>query len=126
MQSIRKFNKEFRFLLCVTDVYNKYAWLVHLKDKKGITITNAFKNILHESNRKPNKIWVDKGREFYNRSVKSWLQDNDIEIYSTHNGGKSAVEGNSLFGAIKLTRNADFDKYKYPGFGIGFDAHESF
>ena len=52
---------------------------------------NFFQKFLDESNRKPNIIWVDKGREFYNRSKKSWLQDNDIEMYSTHNEGKSVV-----------------------------------
>ena len=82
MQLISKFNKEFRFLLCVFVIYSKYALVIPLKDKKGITITNAFQKILHESKhrevkskgRKPNKIWVDKGSEFYNRSVKSWLE----------------------------------------------------
>ena len=69
---ISKFNKEFRFLLCVIDIYSKYAWVIPLKDKKGITITNAFQKILDESNHKPNKIWVDKGSEFYNRSMKAW------------------------------------------------------
>ena len=62
-----------------------------LGDEKGITITNPFQKILKESNRKPNKIWVDKGSEFYNRSMKSWVEKNDIEMYSTHNEGKSAV-----------------------------------
>ena len=61
-----------------------------MKDKKGITITNAFQIILDESNSKPNKIWLDKGSEFYNRSVKSWLQDN-IEMYSIYNEGKSGL-----------------------------------
>ena len=70
MQLISKFNKGFRFLLCVIDIFSKYAWVVPLKDKKGITITNAFQKILKESNRKPNKIWVDKGSEFYNSSLK--------------------------------------------------------
>ena len=55
---------------------------------KGITITNAFQKILKESNRKPNKIWVDKGSEFYNSSVKKWLKDIDIEMYLLHNEGK--------------------------------------
>ena len=64
---------------------------VPLKDKKVITITNAFQKILHGSNRKPNKIWLEKGSEFYNRSMKSWFQDNDIEIYLTYNEGKSFV-----------------------------------
>ena len=80
MQLISKFNKGFRFLLCVVDIYSKYAWVVLLKDKKGITIVNAFQSILNKSNRKPSKIWVDKGSEFYNRSMKSWLEKNDIEI----------------------------------------------
>ena len=91
MQLISKFNKGFRFLLCVIDIYSKYAWVVPLKDKKGVSIINAFQNILMKSNRRPNKIWVDKDSEFYNRSMKSWLEKNDIEMYSTHNGRKSVV-----------------------------------
>ena len=68
MQLISKFNKGFRFLLCVIDIFSKYAWVVPLKDKKGITITNVFQKILKQFNRKPNKIWLDKGSEFYNSS----------------------------------------------------------
>ena len=70
MQLISKFSKGFRFLLCVIDIFSKYAWVVPLKDKKGISIVNAFQKILKESDRKPNKIWVDKGSEFYNNSFK--------------------------------------------------------
>ena len=91
MQLISKFNKGFRFLLCVIDIFSKYAWVIPLKDKKGISIVNAFQIILKESNRKPNKIWVDKGSEFYNISFKKWLRDNNIEMYSTHNEGKSVI-----------------------------------
>ena len=68
MQFITKFNKGFRFLLCVIDVFSKYAWVVPLKVKKGVSIVNAFQKILDDSNRKPNKIWVDKGSEFYDDS----------------------------------------------------------
>ena len=68
MQLISKVNKGFRFLLCVIDIFSKYAWVVPLKDKKGISIVNAFQKILKESDRKPNKIWVDEGSEFYNNS----------------------------------------------------------
>ena len=71
LQLISKFNNEFRFLLCVTDIFSKYARVVPLKDKKGVSIVNAFQKILKESNRKPNKIWVDKGSEFYNNSFKN-------------------------------------------------------
>ena len=65
--------------------------VVPLKDKKGVSIVTAFQSILKQSNRKPNKIWVDKDSEFYNASFKNWLQDNDIVMYSTNNEGKSVV-----------------------------------
>ena len=61
MQLISKFNRVFRFLLCVIDIFSKYPWVIPLEDKKGISIVNAFKKILDKSVRKPNKIWVDKG-----------------------------------------------------------------
>ena len=77
--------------MCLIDIFGKYAWVVPLKDKKGITITNAFQNILKESNRIPNKEWVEKETEFYNSSFRKWLKDNDIEMYSIHNEGKSVV-----------------------------------
>ena len=64
-----------------------------MKDKKGKkAITNAYQQILDDSDHKLNKIWVDKGSEFYNRSVKSWLQDNDIEMYLMQNEDKSVVD----------------------------------
>ena len=85
MQLISKFNKRFKFLLCVINIYSKKGWVIPLKDKKGITITNTFQRILEESNHKPNKMWVDRGSEFHNRSVESFLQNNGIEMYSTHN-----------------------------------------
>ena len=82
MQLISNFNKGFRFLLCVIDIYSKYAWVISLKvKKKRITITNAFQKMLNGSNSKPNKILVNKGREFYNKSMKSFFQNNDIEMY---------------------------------------------
>ena len=71
MQLLSKYNKGIRFLLCVIDIFSKYAWVVPLKDKKGISIVKAFQIILKQSNsRKPNKIWVDKGSEFYNAYFK--------------------------------------------------------
>ena len=78
MQSISKFNKGFRFLLGAIDILSKFAWVVPLKDKKDGTIVNALQSILKESKRKPNKIRVEKGSEFYNSSFKKWLEDNDI------------------------------------------------
>ena len=91
IQLINKFNKRLRFLLCVIDIFSKYPWVVPLKDKKGVSIVNAFQKILDDSYRKPNKIWVDKKSEFYNGSFKKLLKDNDIEIYSIHNKGKSVA-----------------------------------
>ena len=79
MQSLSKYNKEIKYLLCAIDLFSKYAWVSPIKDKKGITITNAFQKILKESNCKPNKIWVDKESEFCNSSFKKWLKDNDVE-----------------------------------------------
>ena len=64
MQSISRFNKGIRFLLCVIEIFSKYSWVVPLKDKKRVSIVHVFRQILKQSNRKPNKIWVDKGSEF--------------------------------------------------------------
>ena len=61
MQLLSRYNKGIRFLLCFIDIFSKYAWVVPLKDKKGISIVKAFQIILKQSNKKPNKIWVDKG-----------------------------------------------------------------
>ena len=91
MQLLSKFNKGFRFLLCVIDISSKYAWVIPLKDKKVVSIVNAFQKKLKKSNHKANKIWVDKGSEFYNICFKKWLRDNNIEMYSTHSGGKSVI-----------------------------------
>ena len=62
-------------------MFSKYAWVVPIKDKKGVSIVNAFKKILNDSNRKPNKIWVDQGSEFYNNTFKYFLKINNIKIY---------------------------------------------
>ena len=72
-------------------MFSKCAWVVPLKNKKGVSIVDAFQKILDMSRRKPNKMWVDKGSEFYNNSFKKWLKDNDIEMYSIYNEGKSVV-----------------------------------
>ena len=91
MLLISKFNKRFRFLLCVIDIFTKYARVVPLKDKKCISIVNAFEKILKVSDRKPNKTWVDEGSEFYNNCFRKWLKDNDIEMCSIINEEKSVA-----------------------------------
>ena len=91
MQLINKYNKGIRYLLCVIDLFSRYTWVVPLKNKKGESIVEGFGNILDDSNRKPNKIWIDHGSEFYNNKFKIFLTENDIEMYSTFNEGKSVV-----------------------------------
>ena len=106
IQLISTFNKGFRYLLRVIVIYSKYAWIIPLKDKKGITIIKTFSKILDESNGKLSKILVDKGSGLYNRSMKSLLQNNDVKMYSLNNEGKSIVAG----GFIRASKNK-FYKY---------------
>ena len=90
----------------VIDIFSKYAWVVPLKDKKGVSIVDAFQKILDKSGRKPNKIWFDNRSEFYNNCFKKWLKDNYIEMYSIHNEGKSVV-------AERFIRRLKSKIYKY-------------
>ena len=90
MQSLSKYNKGIKYLLCAIDLFSKYAWVVPLKDKKGVSIVNAFQKIISEG-RKANKIWVDQVSEFYNNFFKDFLKINNIETYSTYNEGKLDV-----------------------------------
>ena len=106
MQSLSRKNKGIKYLLCVIDLYSKYAFVVPLKDKKGISTVNAFNKIIKQSERKPNKIWVDQGGEFYNSVFKKWLLDNDIIMHSTYNEGKSVV-------AERFIRTLKNKLYKY-------------
>ena len=91
MQSLSRKNKGIKYLLCAIDLYSKYAFVAPLTDKKGISIVNVFNNIIKQSERKPNKKWVDQEGEFYNNAFKKWFSDNDIITYSTYNEGKSVA-----------------------------------
>ena len=93
------------YLLCVIDTFSKYAWFFPLKDKRGITIVNAFREIISKG-RKPNKIWVNQGGEFYNNLFKRFLKTNSIEMYSTYNEGKPAV-------AERIIRTLEKKIFKY-------------
>ena len=84
-------NKDSRYLLCVTVVFTKYAWVKPLKDKTAKTVLNTFIKIINEFNRKPNNLWVDQGREFYHKFMQEWLDNSDILMYSTYNEGKSVI-----------------------------------
>ena len=91
MQSLSKYNKGIKYLLCAVDLFSKYVWVVPIKDKKGTSIGNAFKKTLTNSNRKPNKIWADQGSEIYNKTFKDFLKINNTKMYSTYNEGKSVL-----------------------------------
>ena len=92
MQSLGKYNKGIKYLFCAIGLISKQPWVIPLKDKKGISIVNVFQKILDSSNRKPNKIRVDQGSEFYNNSFKDFLKINNIKMYSTCNEGKFVVD----------------------------------
>ena len=91
VQLIRKYHKGVRFLLCVIDIYSKYSWVVDLEDNKGIAVTSAFQKFLEEFACKPNKARVDQDSRCHHKSMKYWLHDHGIEMYSTQNEGNSVV-----------------------------------
>ena len=90
MQKFNKINKGYRYLLTCIDIFSKYAFVIPLKDKKGITIKNALQKIFKK--RKPKFLWTDKGKEFYNNQVDDLLKENNIKLYSTNDSEiKSSV-----------------------------------
>ena len=91
MQEWSKENEGFRYMLNVVDVFSKYAWSIPMKDKTALTTLNAFKQIVESSKRKPKHIWVDQGKEFYNKYMDQWIKENNIVRYSTYGEHKSAI-----------------------------------
>ena len=91
MESLSSKNKIVKYLLYVIDAFTKYTWVKSLKDKKGKKVLHALIEIVNESDRKANKLWVGQGREFYNKLMKKWLGNNDILMCSTHNERKSVI-----------------------------------
>ena len=93
--SLSKYNNNYKFILTVIDIFTKYAWAIPLKNKSGLSITNGFKTILSEGplggseSRKPEKLWVDRGSEFYNKTFKSLLKEYETKIYSTYSDLKA-------------------------------------
>ena len=111
MQPLSKYNNGIKHLLCAIHLFSKYAWVVPLKYKRGISIVNAFQKIISKGGkgefkgrRKPNKIWVDQGGELYNKLFKKFLKMINIEMYSAYNGGKSVVAQRF----IRTLKNKDF------------------
>ena len=87
MQQFSKWNKGYGYILMVLDLFSKYGWIIPLKDKKGETVAGAFKTIFKEG-RKPQYLWTDKGKEYYNRQMKDLLQKHKMTLYSTENEEK--------------------------------------
>ena len=121
MQRFSKFNKSYRYLLMVLDLFSKYGWIVPLMDKKGETVTEAFKTIFKEG-RKPQYLWTDKGKEYYNKNMKELLEKNGLALYSTENEEKSSVVkdgtaqlkpkcGSSLLSRVILSILTYYQKY---------------
>ena len=115
MQSLSKYNGGIKYLLCAINLFSKHAWVVPVKHITAIAIGNACQKIT--SKRKPNKIWVDLGSEFYNNLFKRSLKVNNIEMYSTYNEGKSVVAEkfirtlkNKIFQHVTaVSKNVSFD-----------------
>ena len=91
MQDVSEQNNGFRYMMNIIDVFSKFAWSVPLKDKRGDTVTEAFKKVVKSSDRLPKFLWVDQGKEFYNKNMDVWLKKNSITRYSTFGEHKSAV-----------------------------------
>ena len=90
MGSLSSKNKNVKYLLCFIAVLTRYAWVKPFL-KKGKTVLNVIIEIVNESSRKPNKLWVDQGREFYDKLTQEWLDNKNILMYFTHNKGKSVI-----------------------------------
>lgn len=90
MQAFSKFNKGYKYILMVIDIFSKYGWAIPLKKKSAIEVTKAFAD-LWKKQKPPEKLWVDKGGEFYNRPMKALLNEHHVQIYSTENEEKSSV-----------------------------------
>ena len=116
MQSLSKYNKVIKYLLCAIDLFSKYGWLVPLKDKRGISIVNQFQNIISKR-RKSNKIWVDQGGRFCNKHFKRFLKINKFEMYSTYNQGKSALAKRF----IRTLKNKIFKRFATVSENVYFD-----
>ena len=89
MQKLSKWNRGYKYLLMVLDLFSKYGWIVPLKTKTGLEVAKAFESLLVKN--KPKMLWVDKGKEYYNKNVLDLLAKDKIKVYSTENEEKSSV-----------------------------------
>ena len=119
MQSLSKYNKGTKYLFCAKDLFSKYAWIVPLKDKRGTTVVNAFQKIISKG-RKPNKICVDQGDEFYNNLFKKFLKINNVDMYSNYNEEKSVA----VKRLIKTLKNKIFKHMAAVSKNVYFDVFD--
>ena len=87
--SLSKYNKNHKFIFTIIDNHTKYAWAIPLKDKSGKSTTTAFKKLIETSMRKPQKVWSDRGKEFYNQTFLHFLKEQNIQVYSTNSDLKA-------------------------------------
>ena len=87
--SLAKYNKNYKFIFTIIDNHTKYAWAIPLNDKSGKSTTTAFKSLIEKAKRKPDKIWSNRGKEFYNKTFLDFLKQNEIQIYSTNSDLKA-------------------------------------
>jgi len=91
MENLATDNDGYKWILCIIDVFSKYAWCVPTKNKTATTILDAVKKIVKDSDRTPSKMWTDQGSEFYNKQFEKWLKEKNITMYSTYGESKSVV-----------------------------------
>ena len=80
MENLADDNEGYKFILCVIDVFSKYAWCIPLKNKSSSTVLEAVKKIISESGRTPKRFWTDRGTEFYNKVFATWIKSKDITL----------------------------------------------
>ena len=89
ISSLSKYNKNYKFIFTIIDNHTKYAWAIPLKAKSGRSTTAAFKKLIETSKRKPQKVWSDRGKEFYNQTFLHYVNEQNIRIYSIHSDLKA-------------------------------------
>ena len=87
--SLAKYNKNYKFIFTIIDNHTKYAWAIPLKDKSGKSTTTALKSLIEKTKRKPDKVWSDRGKEFYNKTFLDFLKEQNIHTYSTNSDLKA-------------------------------------
>ena len=87
-EGMAKQNNDYKYILVVIDIFSRFSWTRQLKNKTAIETANAFKSIIKEAKAKPINLWVDEGKEFYNKEVKNVMEG--VKMYSTYGEGKAA------------------------------------